>query len=100
MRFFEEYESSAKVRSEGNVIAVLDEIKDVPLGREYKCLWSNRNIPNGPVDNDKVSIEFLNVFCIEVTEERAREIHPKLFERIETDQRKAEKIQRLSGLKN
>ncbi|HWJ21323.1 MAG TPA: hypothetical protein VNS52_03125 [Gemmatimonadaceae bacterium] len=85
--FFEEYRDELMLASSGNVIAVnVDEGSFVLHGGVcYKAIVPSpeRGVPNSPVTMILFNAEYLGSRCRPVTELRAREIHPKLFEYLE-----------------
>lgn len=89
-RFYEEIENKGKKdeKSNGNVIALfLDENND-PTSYPYgpKQVWSGLGAvyfhENSPVSVTGISPDYLREDCKRVSEEKAREIHPRLFERL------------------
>ena len=85
--FFEEYRDELMLASSGNVIEVnVDEGSFVLHGGVcYKAIVPSpeRGVPNSPVTMILFNAEYLGSRCRPVTELRAREIHPKLFEYLE-----------------
>ena len=84
-RFFEEYHEDTEV-SAGNVIALnvgLGESAFIQPGAicfEAVCADGNARSPNSPVKPTYVNVEYLGKRCRRITEARARDIHPRLFE--------------------
>lgn len=78
VRFYEEFASNWRRKSEGNVVAVL-----VANGRngagDYDVIAAVDARPNGPVAGMSATSEYLRERCKRVSEKRAREIHPRLF---------------------
>ena len=85
--FFEEYRDEAMVASSGNVIAI--DIGGGPFVQDggvcFKAVAPapEHQVPNSPVRMILFNAEYLGMRCRPVSEERAREIHPKLFEYLE-----------------
>lgn len=73
---FEEYVFYARLL-DSNVLAIVPERKE-----GYLPLFID---PNSPVAWGVVSAEYLQDRCEEVTQERAEQIHPALFERMRED---------------
>ncbi|MDQ6830998.1 MAG: hypothetical protein M3081_19215 [Gemmatimonadota bacterium] len=86
--FFEEYEDQAFQQSAGNVIAVYFSnelvIKDGNVLFRAVCADEECQTPNGPVTPTFFEAEYLGTHCRKISEERARDIHPKLFEYLDT----------------
>ncbi|MEJ7809384.1 MAG: hypothetical protein WKG32_03105 [Gemmatimonadaceae bacterium] len=84
VRFFEEYSVWEECGSAGNVIAV--HLTHDPLFEAGGlCLSAvaasaESRTPNSPVTPTYFSAEYLGKRCRGITEARAREIHPRLFE--------------------
>lgn len=84
-RFYEEYDSSYKKRkriSSGNVLAL-----DIPVagwfdGRRYvmSCTAAVFSHPNSGIAGTAVSRDVLRLNYRRITEKRAREIHPAMFD--------------------
>ena len=85
--FFEEYRDEAMLASSGNVIAVdLGAGSFVqPGGVCYRAVVPRRDhdLPNSPVTVSLFNAEYLGARCRRVSEDRARRIHPRLFEFLE-----------------
>jgi hypothetical protein len=82
--FYEEFETKQNKRkniSAGNVIAVYrDEIQSGTRA-VYSAIGAVYYEPNSPVCNTGgVSFDYLRKTCKRISEKRAREIHPRLFE--------------------
>lgn len=78
-RFFLEHateDHKARGVDVGNVQAVGDRRPD-EMFDGYGSLAAG---PNGSVQRIGVTDQFLERFCVEITEARAREVHPALFE--------------------
>jgi hypothetical protein len=86
-RFFEEYRDDTRRESAGNVIAV--NMADGSFIQEggicYKavCPASDHHRPNSPVTMALFNVEYLGIRCAPVDEQRARNVHPALFEYLE-----------------
>ncbi|MDQ3673294.1 MAG: hypothetical protein M3365_02830 [Gemmatimonadota bacterium] len=82
-KFFEEYEEYER-GSAGNVIALkLSERSFIQPGAicfEAVCADEHARIPNSPVRPSYVNVEYLGKRCRRISEARARDIHPRLFE--------------------
>ncbi|HEX5438713.1 MAG TPA: hypothetical protein VFW98_16295 [Gemmatimonadaceae bacterium] len=87
-RFFEEYTNATKAQSAGNVIAV--QTSDDPFVKEGEicvhalCAYPDDCAPNSPVLARLCSAEYLGRHCERITEARARAVHPKLFEYLDS----------------
>ena len=96
-RFYEELEDKNRQaeKSQGNVVAALLQ----PSGRGWdfiyvpgmvrteggytcvvECISALFGEPNSPVCGSQVSWDYLREKCRRVSEKRAREVHPRLFE--------------------
>ena len=87
-RFYEEFEHKRKGVSAGNVVAVY-----LPTWTESlmltKCVEALSALffrPNSPVSFGGVSLGHLQEKCKRVSETRAREVHPALFERLDSEE--------------
>ena len=94
-RFYEEYKSTKRKVSTGNVIAVDTTqrlypmlsygIYGVGLYGQYQCAcisaWYEE--PNSPVCCGATAVKYIQRRCKRISEAKAREIHPKLFEYLE-----------------
>jgi hypothetical protein len=82
-RFYEEY-GSEREQSCGNVIALrLSESAFIQPGAiclQAICADGTTTAPNSPVQPRYVNVEYLGKHCRRITEARARELHPRLFE--------------------
>jgi len=79
IRFYEEFTSDTRTKSEGNVVAVL-----VVNGRngagDYDAIAAvDARRPNAPVAGTPATSLYLRERCKRISEKRAREIHPRLF---------------------
>jgi hypothetical protein len=86
VRFYEEYNSPAdkrKGKSTGNVIAVFFENPN--NAHSYEGLASLIDQPNGPVCSTIVGYGYLRTQCKRIPERKAREIHPAMFERLDSE---------------
>lgn len=99
-RFYEELEHKNRKaeKSKGRVIALalqedgrgwspifLPGMKKTEHGWTYiaECIASLYDEPNGPVCGSQVSIDYLWGKCRRISEDRARSIHPKMFQYLE-----------------
>ncbi|MGI8844204.1 MAG: hypothetical protein ACR2HZ_10925, partial [Gemmatimonadaceae bacterium] len=86
--YFEEYTSTQRAASTGNVIAVPETLRSFvqPGGicLPVVCAGEDESSPNSPVSPTFLLAEYLGTHCKRVTEVRARSIHPRLFEYLET----------------
>jgi hypothetical protein len=87
-RFFEEFSDGRLESSSGNVIAV-DLAGDSFVqegGVCYRALCAIQDAarPNSPVLQRYFNAEYLGARCRRITEARARKIHPKLFEYLDS----------------
>ena len=89
-RFYAEYDSAKDKRADkhsGNVCAVLlDEERRPLLNRPERnnatmadAIAAGREQKNSPVCLTTVSLDYLREKCKRISEERARAIHPRLF---------------------
>lgn len=85
VRFYAEYENVSKTQPTGNVIAVFVD-EDIYWSSGKACHEAIGGIyarPNSPVATTGASLDYLSQKCKRVSEQKAREIHPRLFERLE-----------------
>lgn len=86
-RFFEEYDQLSEV-SAGNVIALRlgshGFTEPGAICYEAVCAEEDARLPNSPVRPTFVNVEYLGRHCRRITEARARDIHPRLFEFLDT----------------
>lgn len=67
----------------GTVVAVLVENGTFPCGQGkwcYDAIGGLHARPNSPVASTSASLDYLRENCLRISEEQAREIHPRLFE--------------------
>lgn len=83
-RFFEEYTNTSLQQSAGNVIAIqlCNDVVVKSGGVLFRALCADEDVtgPNSPVISTFFEAEYLGTHCRLVSEEKARGIHPKLFE--------------------
>jgi hypothetical protein len=79
--FYEEFIIKRKRISAGNCIAVIRENR-CPDG-SMECVGSVFEHPNSVCAGTAVSSEFLRTKCKRVSEAHARQVHPRLFERLD-----------------
>lgn len=88
IRFYEEFTNTTKKVSEGNVIAAF--VANGTFWQSGKPCYETLDAvyfrPNSPVASSSISLDFLRRFCKRVSEARAREIHPALFERLDEEE--------------
>ena len=91
LRFYEVYDTPQAKRKEekstGNIIAIdvesMLEYVYAGLGQLYTCLAATFFEPNSDVSCSQVHQDYLLDNCKRVSEKHAREVHPKLFARLE-----------------
>jgi hypothetical protein len=87
-QFFEEYADNGLQQSAGNVVAILlsDElvVKDGKVLFRALCADESSVTPNSPVAMTFFDAEYLGTHCRRIDEARARNIHPRLFEVLDT----------------
>ena len=86
-QFYEQYRDEGRGESAGNVIAIdLDATSFVQEGGV--CFPAvgppHGSTPNGPVIPGFFNAEYLGTHCRPVSAARAREVHPRLFEFLDT----------------
>jgi len=79
IRFYEELVEALS----GNVIAIDAETPLLITEGNFDCLSALCFEPNSPVCAGAVSQEYLQENCKRISEVKAREIHPRLFERLD-----------------
>ena len=86
-QFFEEYRDEARRESAGNVIAVnmadRSFIQEGGICFNAVCPAPDHREPNSPVIMTWFNAEYLGARCSRVDEQRARNVHPALFEYLE-----------------
>jgi len=83
-RFYEEFETTKRKVSTGNVIALdIDPLTLAFTG--YTCVSALYFEPNSPVASSSAFFCYIQHYCKRVSEARARKIHPKLFEYLERE---------------
>ena len=91
-RFYEEFKSPRRKVPIGNVVALDTIQKPHPLNADGHFQWQHGCIsavyyqPNSPVVYDSVALYYVRRYCKRISEAKAREIHPKLFEYLEEEQ--------------
>jgi hypothetical protein len=90
IRFYEEFQDSHKDISDGNVVAVLLDTGMLRAGYDdpwygYDCLAATFYHANSDVSGTTVCVDYLRNFCKRISEKRAREIHPRLFARLDQE---------------
>ena len=88
IRFYEEFKNKRKPEtSKGNVIALLTDTRRIESHWKVQLIWDSVSAvffrPNSSVCYSSVCQEYLQEKCKRVSEERARQVHPKLFEYLE-----------------
>jgi hypothetical protein len=87
-RFFEEYTNGTREQSAGNVIAIHltgdSFVKEGEICFTALCAYPDDCQPNSPVLARLCSAEYLGRQCRRVSEARARLVHPKLFEYLDS----------------
>ena len=85
IRFYQEFTNKSKRQSAGTVVAAL-----VCNGRFwstgkvcYEAISGLFDHPNSVVCGGAVSLDYLHAKCKRVSEGRARDLHPALFERLD-----------------
>jgi hypothetical protein len=90
IRFYEEYHDSKKTESAGNVVAVETAYKRVAnVGTHVETVYDAYAAvfarPNSPVATTGAAQSYLRECCKQVSESRAREVHPRLFEFLDAE---------------
>ncbi|KKN60396.1 hypothetical protein LCGC14_0532300 [marine sediment metagenome] len=91
IRFYEEYDSPRDKRyrqGDGNVFALSTDTPAFLGGQGEWCtegLGALFHEPNSVVCSFVYAVERLRTHCRHISEQRAREIHPALFERLDTE---------------
>jgi hypothetical protein len=87
-QFFEEFNDGRLESSSGNVIAIdmagESFVQEGGVCYPALCAFPDSAPPNSPVLKRFFNAEYLGVRCRRITEARARMIHPKLFEYLDT----------------
>ena len=86
--YFEEYTTTEREASTGNVIAVPDLLRSFvqPGGicLPVVCAGEEERSPNSPVVQSVLLAEYLGTHCKKISEAQARTIHPRLIEYLDT----------------
>lgn len=88
-RFYEEFDDERKrTKSLGTVVAEpasrMARRQDMATDGLIECVLATMKVPNSDqVCQMRISPAYLRRFCRKISEERAREIHPALFEFLE-----------------
>ncbi|MGH7720143.1 MAG: hypothetical protein ACREON_15040 [Gemmatimonadaceae bacterium] len=87
-RFFEEFIDAGRQQSAGNVIAIHmaghSFVKEGGVCLNAVCAQIDKKEPNSPVTSTLFNAEYLGERCRSISESRARTIHPRLFEYLES----------------
>ncbi len=88
LRFFEEYTDAARARSAGTVVAIdmtgRSFVQEGGVCYDALSAAADGPSPNGPVLQRWCNAEYLGSRCRRVSEARARAIHPRLFEYLDS----------------
>jgi hypothetical protein len=86
-QFFEEYRDDAQRESAGNIIAINmahgSFVQEGGICYRAVCPAPDHRKPNSPVIMALFNAEYLGARCKLVDEQRARNVHPALFEYLE-----------------
>ena len=84
IRFYLEFQDSAKRRCAGNVVAALVCNGSCWSGGVlcYEALRAVFDHPDAPVASTGVALDYLRHKCKRISETAARRVHPALFERL------------------
>ena len=92
IRFYQEFTDVRKTKPTGNVIAVSTDKRGYPDYFNYgngkvsvECASAIYFEPNSEVTGDSVSRDYLKENTKRISEAKARKIHPKLFEYLDSD---------------
>jgi len=80
VRFYEEFSNKRRGKSEGKVLAVDIEWFYGESGYLHEAIGALFFHPNSAVGGTSVSPEYLRDSCKRISEAKARQIHPNLFE--------------------
>jgi hypothetical protein len=81
IRFYEEFTHKRKGISAGNAVAIGESNRD----GTFEAIGALYDTPNSPVASTAVSDSYLFKNCKRVSEARAREVHPNLFQYLDAD---------------
>jgi hypothetical protein len=87
VRFYHEFSDRRKTKSTGNVFAAFVG-NGVHVSNGLLCyegLGALFAQPNSPVAGTSASLDFIRETCKRVSEAKARQIHPALFERLDQE---------------
>lgn len=93
VRFYHEFLNPRRTISAGTVIAVAFN-NCIPPTDELECISAVYYEPNSPVASGAVSQSFLRKWCKRISENEARQIHPRLFEYLNEAERTAKLVKR------
>lgn len=89
IRFYQEFANKSKTKPTGNIIAALAGRITGAAGNGvffsggaacYEAVAGLFDAPNSPVASTAVAIDLLREKCKRVSETKARQVHPNLFE--------------------
>ena len=85
IRFYHEFTNTRKRQSAGTIVAacVCNGVFFSTGKACYEAFVGVFDQPDSPVNFSAVSLDYLRTRCKRVSERQAREIHPRLFERLE-----------------
>ncbi len=86
IRFYEELDNKNRVSetSQGNVLAVLYENGFfTKAGYMLECISATFYYPDSDVSSGSAHIDYIRKNCRRISEAKAREIHPRLFTRLD-----------------
>ena len=79
--FYQEFENRSRTKPTGNVLAVIRDSR-CPDG-SMEAIGALFDRPDSPVASTAVSLEYLRTQCKRVSEAKARQVHPAMFERLD-----------------
>ena len=94
IRFYQEFSNKSKTKPTGNVIAAFaGHVTEAASNGVffsggiacYEALAGLFDYPDSPVASTAVAVDLLRRKCKRVPEAKARRIHPRLFERLDSD---------------
>lgn len=81
--FYQEFLNRSKTKPTGNVLAVIRENR-CPDG-SMEAMAGLYDHANSPVVSSSVSSDYLYTRCKRVSEAKARQVHPAMFERLDAE---------------
>ena len=85
VKFYQVFLDKYRRHASGNCLATDEHTKERSMKKNgtIRCVAASSREPNSPVGADAVVPGYLRQHCRQITEDQARKLHPRLFDRIE-----------------